>query len=80
MSLFFEVERMVGPVDGGLQVSNNGVNPGKARHVRALATFADNFTLLDAPGLMNDWKHQRPSETTVIAGASDRVAQALSSA
>ena len=49
--VFLEVEGMVGPVDGVLQVAQDGIDPGKTSHVGAFAAFADNFTLLDTPGL-----------------------------
>lgn len=49
VSVLLEVERMVDSVDGVLQVSQDGVNPGKAFPVRALPAFADNFTLLVHP-------------------------------
>lgn len=51
VGVFFEVKGMVGPVDGVFQVAQDGVDPGKTSHVGAFAAFADNFTLLETPGL-----------------------------
>ena len=49
--VFLEVEGMIGPVDGVLQIAQDGIDPGKTSHVGAFTTFADNFTLLVTPGL-----------------------------
>ena len=46
MGVFFKVEGMVGPVNGGLQVAEDGIDSSETLHVRAFATLTNNFTLL----------------------------------
>jgi hypothetical protein len=53
LSVFLEVEGMVCPIDGGLQVAEYGIDPGEALHVGAFATMTNYLPLMIAPGFGN---------------------------
>ena len=53
MSVFFEIESMVGPGNGVLQVTKHCVDPAETVHAGAFSLFTNNFSLVDATGSLD---------------------------
>ena len=60
VAVFFKVKGMISPVDGGLQVAKDGIEPGKTFHVSALTSLANNFALMRTAGLCNSLETPEP--------------------
>lgn len=48
MRVFLELEAMIRSGNGGLQVTQEGINPGKARHIGTFALLCHNLRVMGA--------------------------------
>ncbi len=53
MGVFLEIESVVGPGDGVLQVTKHRVDPFEAAHAGAFSLFTNNFSLVEAADRLN---------------------------